>query len=183
MIIRGCIHSGVYSPRLGYRSHPTVNLLSPTAHQSFFLGSVRARTRVSTALVVLRQLFCPALAGAFELLNNAGRLRFEATVSGQPDSSVSVLATAEYDDGADLQLFISNMVPLHVGKNCTAVDIDITVRAPLNTRLRCCDSHSLQRTLLLESLLMCLKWGHSVRAGLCEQLEHHECLARARHSH
>ena len=67
-------------------------------------------------------------AGAFELLNNAGPLRFEATVSGQPaDGPVSVLATADNDDGAGLQLFISNMVPLHVGKNCTPVEVDITV--------------------------------------------------------
>ena len=33
----------------------------------------------------------------------------------------------QYDDGADLQLFISNMVPIYLGRNCTAVDVDISV--------------------------------------------------------
>ena len=88
---------------------------------------------------------------AFELLNKAGPLRFPVTISGQPAAgSVSVLATAEvntaacnrlltpislglymavlqYDDGADLQLFISNMVPIYLSRNCTAVDVDISV--------------------------------------------------------
>ena len=33
----------------------------------------------------------------------------------------------QYDDGADLQLFISNMVPIYLSRNCTAVDVDISV--------------------------------------------------------
>lgn len=65
---------------------------------------------------------------AFELLNKAGPLRFPVAISDHPAaSSVSVFATAEYDDGADLQMFISNMLPVQFGRNCTAVDINISV--------------------------------------------------------
>ena len=37
------------------------------------------------------------------------------------------MAVLQYDDGADLQLFISNMVPIYLSRNCTAVDVDISV--------------------------------------------------------
>lgn len=137
VIIRGCIRSGVYSPRPGFRSHPTVSpAVTHRALKPFWLAYARPRVFIGCLGCAETASSSRRFAGAFELLNNAGPLRFEATVSAQPaGSSVSVLATAEYDDGADLQLFISNMVPLHVGKNCTAVDVDITVPAPLHTFL------------------------------------------------